>query len=214
MRFLLLTLSTLLAQESIPARAKPEDYKVSAVIGGHAIAADFLGHTVPAPEATFVTEDYIVIELAVFPAAKSDFRFDSGKFTLRVNGKKPEMLPQAPGFVAASLKYPSWEQRPRMEASGGIGNAGVILGRDTTPRFPGDRRAPLPPPGMPPKQPGGVEIEKRETLRPEEWVTKLAWEDRAVKGPSAGLLYFPFRGKLDKIKKLELLYADGVLVLR
>lgn len=213
MRFLLLTLSTLLAQESIPARAKPSDYKVSAALGPHTIAADFLGHTIPAPEATFVAEDYIVIELAVFPAAKSDYRFDSGKFSLRINGKKPEMLSQAPGFVAASLKYPSWEQRPRMEAAGGIGNAGVILGRDTTSRFPGDRRAPTPPIGMPPRQPG-VEIEKRETLRPEEWVTKLAWEDRPVKGPSAGLLYFPFRGKLDKIKKLELVHADAVLVLR
>ncbi|MBM3756988.1 MAG: hypothetical protein FJW38_23770 [Acidobacteria bacterium] len=214
MRLLLLAASTLLAQESIPARAKPSDYKVSAVAGPHTIAADFLGHTIPAPESTFVTNDYIVIELAVFPAARSDYRFDSGKLTLRVNGKKPEMLPQAPGFVAAALKYPSWEQRPRIEATGGIGNAGVILGRDPAARFPGDRRAPMPPPGMPPKQPGGVEVEKREMLRPEEWVTKLAWEDRPVKGPSAGLLYFPFRGKLDKIKKLELLYADAVLVLR
>ena len=205
--------SMLLAQESIPARSKPADYKVSAALGPHMIAADFLGHTIPAPGATFATEDYIVIELAVFPAANPDFRFDSGKFSLRINGKKPEMLSQAPGFVGASLKYPNWEQRPRIEAGGGIGNAGVILGRDTTSRFPGDRRAPTPPIGMPPRQPG-VEVEKQESTRPEEWVTKLAWEDRAVKGPSAGLLYFPFRGKLDKIKKLELVHADAVLVLR
>ena len=189
MRVLLFMASTLLAQESIPARAKPGDYKVSAALGAHTIAADFLGHTVPAPESAFLTEDYIVIELAVFPAAKSDFRFDSGKFSLRVNGKKPEMLSQSPGFVAASLKYPSWEQRPRMEASGSIGNAGVILGRDRTARFPGDRRAPAPPIGMPPKQPGvGAEVEKQESTRPEEWVTKLAWADGPVKGPAAGLL--------------------------
>ncbi|MBM3785013.1 MAG: hypothetical protein FJW30_11675 [Acidobacteria bacterium] len=198
------------AQESIPARETPAGYKASARSSGATIAAEFLGHTIPAPTGSFLTNDYVVVEVAVYPEAKSSYTFNTGHWSLRVNGKNPGLMAQTPGFVAASVKYPSWEERPRIEAGGGIGNAGIILGRDRQSRFPGDRRAPQPPIGTPPKQ----DQDEKPAEDPTEWIARLAWQDGPVAGPAAGLLYFFHRGKLDKIKKLELVIGETVLTLR
>jgi hypothetical protein len=149
-----------------------------------------------------------VVEIAVFPAKGQTFVFDTGKFSLRLNGKKSLVLAQTAGMVAAALKYPSWGSQRSMTATAGVGDAGVILGRDTTARFPGDRRAPQPPVGMPPKNPGPQSgIEKEPETPAWDWVAKLAWLDGEVRSPSAGLLYFPYEGNLSKIKQLELVIA-------
>lgn len=204
------------AQEAIPARAAADAYKVSQRIGGTVLAADFHGHTVPAPDSAFVAPNHVVIEVAIYPEKRTAFRFRSGQFTLRINGKTPLVLPEVPGMVASSIKYPSWEGPRGVEASGGIGNAGVILGRDRTPRFPGDRRYDPPVGGRPAQIPGPASgVEKPQEMTPAEWVTKLGFEDGDVTGPAAGLLYFPYRGNLAKIKKLELVFnsPDGEIIL-
>jgi hypothetical protein len=207
----------LTAQEIIPARTSPSDYKASVRAGTHTVAADFQAHTVPAPSGSFLVRDYVVLEIAVFPDRKESFVFDTGKFSLRMNGKKSLILAQTPGMVAASLKYPSWEQTRGAVATAGVGDAGVILGRDTSARFPGDRRAPQPPIGTPPRIPGPESgIEKEPEVPAWDWVTRLAWEDGPVKGPAAGLLYFPYKGNLAKIMTLELILSvpDGEISLR
>ncbi len=116
------------AQEAIPAKPSPADYKAAAKAGSLTLAASFEGHTVPAPDASFVIQHYIVIELALYPGKNKEIEFDSGQFTLRLNGKKQTLFAQTPGMVAASLQYGSFENTRRLEASGGVGNAGVILG--------------------------------------------------------------------------------------
>lgn len=50
---------------------------------------------------------------------------NAGRFTLRINGKKQALLPQAPSMVAASLKHPEWQSRPNAEAGIGVGGIGV-----------------------------------------------------------------------------------------
>lgn len=199
MRLSLLALLTALlpAQESISPRAAPADYKAHAALSAeHTIAAEFLGRTVPAPNAAFVLPHYVVVEVAIFT---KEFTFHAGRFSLKLNGKTA-LLAQTPGMVAASLKYPSWENQRQITATGNVGNAGVILGRDTTSRFPGDRRAPQPPPGAP------VQTETVPESAPWDWVSKLAWEEGPAKGPAGGLLYFPYQGNLAKLKTIDLIY--------
>lgn len=195
------------AQEIMPARAAPTEYKAyAAITREHVLAAEFQGRTVPAPNAAFLLQHYVVVEVALFTR---EYEFNTGRYSLRLNGK-PALLAQTPGMVAASLKYPDWENQRQMTATAGVGDAGVILGRrNTTPRFPGDRRPGSPPPGTPVKE---VEVPEN---APWDWVAKLAWEDGPVKGPSGGLLYFPYNGNLAKLKTIELIYnsAEGLVTL-
>ena len=195
-------------QEKIPARAAPAEYKASAPITAElTLAAEFLGKTVPAPNAAFVLQHYVVVEVALFTR---EYEFNSGRYSLRLNGKTA-LLAQTPGMAAASLKYPDWENQRQITATAGVGDAGVILGRrNTTPRFPGDRRAGSAPPGTPVN---AVEVSEN---APWDWVAKLAWEDGPVKGPSGGLLYFPYNGNLAKLKTIDLIYnsAEGLITLK
>jgi len=209
MRFFLLAVLPLAvsAQEIMPARPAPTEYRAQATINAKVIlAAEFQGRTVPAPDAAFILKHYVVVEVALFTR---DYEFNSGRYSLRLNGKTP-LLAQTPGMVGASLKYANWENQRQVTAEAGVGNAGVILGRqDTAPRFPGDRRAPAPPPGTPPQETSPVET------APWDWVAKLAWEDGPVKGPSGGLMYFPHNGNLAKLKTIELIYngEEGLFTL-
>lgn len=189
---------TLAAQEVIPARAAATDYQAHARVAGGELAADFLGRTVPAPQAPFVTPAYVAVEVAMFV---TEFEFNTGQFTLRLNGKQTVMA-QTPGMVGASLQYPDWEGARGLEASGSAGNMGVILGRktNTVRRFPGDRRVPTPPAGTPGK------VETVTETAPWDWVAKLAWNDGPGRGPAGGLLYFPYKGSLAKLKTVELVY--------
>jgi hypothetical protein len=208
MRLAILALPAMLlpAQDYIPARPAPGDYKAHAVLSPeHTLAAEFLSRTVPAPNAAFILQHYVVVEVALFTR---DYEFRGTRLSLRLNGKTPA-LAQTPGMVAMSLKYPSFENRRQMTAVGSVGNAGVVLGRDTASRFPGDRRVPRPPPGTP------VTEEPSEEPAPWDWVSKLAWEDGPVKGPVGGLLYFPYKGNLAKLKTIELIYngPEGLVTL-
>lgn len=202
MRVILLAVSVALAaQEGVPVRAAAGDYPARAKVAGGELAAEFLGRTVPAPEAPFVLVNYVAVELAVF---STPCEFNSGHFGLRVNGKQT-LLAQTPGMVAAALQYPDWEGARGLEATAGAGNMDVVLGRktNTVPRFPGDRRVPTAPPGTPGK------TETNEKVAPWEWVGKLAWGDGPCKAPAAGLLYFPYKGSLAKLKTVELVYSGA-----
>lgn len=195
----------------------PEQYKASAKAGKLGLAADFHAHTVPSPGGSFLVKDYVVVEVAIFPGRGEEVPVNAGRFSLRINGAKAGQLAQLPGMVAASLKYPNYGGGPRMTAAAGVGDAGVILGGDSTPRFPGDPRARRLPRVEPVPGPGAQQQQEEKTPA-WDWVTQLALEERNIDSPAAGLLYFPYNGKLEKIKVLELLYAgpegDAVLVLR
>ncbi len=198
MRLILLAALPFLAhaQEIIPARPAPADYQAQANAGPLSLAADFHSRTVPAPSA-FILKSHIVVEIAIFTR---DYQFNTGHFTLKLNGKIP-VLAQTAGMVGGSLKYANWEGNKGITASAGLGDANVILGRQSAPRFPGDRRnEPAHPPGTPAKN------TEQPEFAPWDWVEKLAWADGPGKGPAAGLLYFPYQGNLAKLKTIELLY--------
>ena len=187
---------------------KATDYPVHAVAGKVAIGADYLVHSIPAGDQTFVASDYLVVEVAVFPAFAQPVTIDDRNFTLRLNGKST-LTSQAPGFVAASLKYPDWEQHPTAVASGGVGNAGVSVGLPPpVARFPDDpnARRPTPPQAPSPEEQNGVERTEPETA--EQVIARTALLEGRTDHPVSGFLYFRYKGKIKSLKSVELLYQD------
>jgi hypothetical protein len=193
---------------------KPSDYPVQATIGFVIIAAENLGPSVPTPSGGLFTSDYIAIEVAVYPQqGPKQATITHQEFALRINGAKVPLPPDSAGAVAASIKYPDWEERRRIEATAGVGGADVILGRPrAVERFPGDQR-PVEQQGrvngrVPPvENPVG---KKTEDTPIEELVRRAALPEGDSLLPISGCLFFRYKGKLKSIKKLELLYTGSL----
>lgn len=189
---------------------KAADYPVRATAGTTAIGAEYLVHSIPSGTQTFIASDYLVVEVAVFPALGEPIEIGTGTFTLRLNGKKEAISSEAPGFVAASVKYPDWEQRKNVEVQGGIGDAGVTIGRPpVVGRFPGDptpqqSRLPGAPKAPAPDDRNGIEQEA--PARAEDVLAQKALPEGPAEKPVSGYVYFRYRGKTKSIKSLELIY--------
>jgi hypothetical protein len=189
---------------------KPSDYPVRGQLGTFIVAAENLGPSVPSPSGSIFAQNHIAIEVAIFAqGAQKRIELAHANFALRINGKKTVLRPDTPGAVAASIKYPDWEQRGRVVGTAGIGDAGVILGRPpAVGRFPGDQRprdrqGRVPNPV--PKVDNPVERSAEDTPV-EEIVMRAALPEGEIVAPYAGCLFFPFKGKMKSIKKLELIY--------
>jgi hypothetical protein len=208
-----LALAVCLAQSVEQPRRSASDYPAHAELKTRSLGADFLVHTFSGNGKSFFTADYLVVEAAFYPARGQRPVVAHSHFLLRVNGKE-RIHAQLPQFVAASLKHPDWEGREGGVVVGaGAGDLGVILGRrERTPRFPGDTGAPgtrLPAPPRAPKPEDRSGIESEPVL-PEQVCVEQALPEGPAAGPIRGYLYFPYKGKVARIAKLELLYAaDG-----
>ena len=199
------------------AKDKPADYPAHAALGTTtlgttSIGAEYLVHSIPAGNQTLLTAEYLVVEVAVYPPRDRAVEISSGSFTLRLNGKKQVLYPVAPGFVAASLKYPDWELRPNAQATAGMGDAGVVIGRPpVVGRFPGDprpgqSRLPRAPRAPAPDDQRGVEHDEPESI--DQIIARTALPDGPAAKPLSGYLYFAHKGKAKSIKALELIYQD------
>jgi len=186
---------------------KATDYPFHAMAGKVAIGADYLIHSIPAGDQTLLAKDFLVVEVAVFPAFAQPVTIDGNTFTLRLNGAKVPLASVAPGFVAASLKYPDWEQHPTSQVSGGVGNAGVTIGPPTVGRFPGDPTAGHPlPRGPSHEERNGVERTEPESA--DEVIARTALLEGQTEHPVSGFLYFPFKGKIKSLKSIDLIYQS------
>jgi len=196
----------LLGQVAGP-RPKVEDYPAHATLSKVELGAEYLLHSIPTERGFIPANDFLVVEVAVFPRS-GPVSISSGQFTLRVNGKKL-LTPDSAGMIVASIKYPDWEQRPSATVSGGVGDRSVILGPPSVGRFPGDPRGGVPriPTGTDPDDSSGIEQTKDKPYaqRIEEAGLPNVRTDRAIKG----CLYFRFDGKTKSIHKLELLFDSG-----
>ena len=205
-------LGLLHAQGTTP-KAKPGDYPVHAQLPGINIAAEYLAHSVPVNAGVLNARDYLVVEVAIFPGARDTPLIASGDFTLRINNRRAVLFAQTPGMVAASIKYPDWEVRPTLEATAGVGNADVILGRPPlTSRFPGDPRpdqSRLPRQPRVPDQTRSDGAEQPATEPVDVSIARLALPEGAARTPVSGCLFFAFKGKSKTIHSLELLYGSG-----
>ena len=205
---LLVPVVTVLVLHGGEVTRKPEEYPARMKLGGITIAAENLGPSIPTASGGMNTRDYISIEVAIFAEGLGQqTSISHQQFALRINGVKSLLRPDTPGAVAASIKYPDWEQHPRLEGTAGMGNANVILGRPRpVERFPGDHR-PAEGTGTGPmpriENPIG---RKGEPQSVDELVQRVALPEGAVGLPASGCLYFPYKKQMKTIKTLELVY--------
>jgi hypothetical protein len=179
------------ASKGVPPRATPADYQTAVKMGAYTLAAEFTGHSVPTPEAVFSTEDYVVVEVALFGPAGSHIVLSPQDFSLRINGKKMLLPAQPYGLVFHSLKDPEYVAPELADAkSKGSGN-GLSTG--------GAGQGPAPP-NLPPVVHIPIGIER--AMQQKVQKAALPEGDRPL--PVAGLTFFEHRGKSSSI---ELIYS-------
>jgi len=178
----------------LPARATAADYQVHSQVGKVTIAAEFTGHGIPNEKEALNSEDYVAVEVGLFGPADARLTIAASEFSLRINGKKPPLPSQPWGLVAKNIKDPDWVS-PEAVADPKSKGGGLSTGG-------GGREAGAPPP-LPPKVP--IELLRGWQQRVRR--AALAEGDRAL--PQAGRLFFPYRGKAEGIKSVELIYEGA-----
>jgi hypothetical protein len=190
--------------KGLPPRATPADYPEQAEAGKLTLAAEFQGHAVPTLQGNLTAEDYVTVEAAFFGPAGARAKLSYEDFSLRINGKKT--VPALPyGAVLANVKDPEWvppepvvskehpnlvdsaEERAQKPSSSGLKSGG---GPDQDP-----------PPII------RVPLEVQRLLHQRVQKAALPEGDRAL--PVAGLIFFSYTGKVQKIRTIELLYAGA-----
>jgi hypothetical protein len=187
---------------------KAEEYPARTNLGNLTLAAENLGPAVPTPSGGLFMSDYIAIDVAVFArGAGTRALIRRADFALRINGAKVPIHPDAAGAVAASVKYPDWEQRTQLEGRAGLGDSDVVIGRPrSVERFPGDNRPTRQQGSGPMPRIENPVARKRDETPVEELVERAQLPEGDVSLPVSGCLYFYYKGKLKSIKKLELVY--------
>jgi len=174
--------------KGIPPRAAPTDYQAHATAGKVTIAAEFVGHSVPTPEGTFTTEDYVVVETALFGPPEARLKISVDDFSLRINEKKNPFPSQPFGMTFKSLKDPEWvPDVPTEEKSKSSFSTGGKAAGD------------------PPPAPVHMPLPLQRAMEQKVQKVALPEGDRAL--PQAGLIFFQYRGKAEGIHSLVLTYA-------
>ena len=173
--------------KGMPPRATPADYQAHTQAGTVTLAAEFMRHSVPTPEATYSTEDFVIVEAGLFGPPQARLKLSIGDFSLRINGKKMASPSQPYGLSFSSLKDPEWEppskpktDKPTLDAGGGKAD---------------DSFKPI----------IRMPIELKRTMQQRVQRASMPEGDRAL--PAAGLLFFEYRGKPESIRSLELIYS-------
>lgn len=174
------------ASTGVPPRATPGDYQAHEQAGAITVAAEFTGHSVPTPEAVFSTEDFVVVEVGLFGPAAARLKLSFDNFSIRINGKKMPTPAQPYGLVFPSLKDPEWEP-PDSGGQKSKTNFGTGGGKND-----------------PPPAPVHMPIELKRVMQ--ERVQKASLPEGERPLPEAGLIYFPYGGKSQGIRSIELIY--------
>ena len=175
----------------LPPRAMPGDYQAQAQAGAVTVAAEFQGHSVPTLQGTLSTEDYVVVEAALFGSPEARIKLSSDDFSLRINGRKTPLPSQPYGLVVRSVKDPEWAPPAPATAKSKTSVGGGGRGEQ------GEANAPPAPVQIP------IEVQRAMAQRVQR--ASLPAGDRTL--PQAGLLYFEYRGKTESIRSIELIYA-------
>jgi hypothetical protein len=193
-------------------REKPADYAVQANVADNlTLTAESLARSIPVSSGVLFAEDHLVIEVAFFgPVGRRPHKFAPEDFVLLINGSKLPLLPDSPGSVAMSMRDSVFHTRPTLQASGSINNAGVLIGgrRPTigAPDIDQRSRGPVPP-RVPESTDRSGGVSTRETLDVPKAIEEAALLTCECKTPVAGLVFFPYRGKLKSIRKMVLRYT-------
>jgi len=99
----LLIISALFAQNKPAGRAKASDYPVHASIPGLEIGAEYLVHSIPGDNGYYYADDFLVVDVGVFPSSGARVKIASRQFFLIINHGKSISAADAPGMVAGSI---------------------------------------------------------------------------------------------------------------
>jgi hypothetical protein len=192
-----------------------EDYPAHRVLDGIPIGAEYMVHSFGSGEQMYIAENYLVVEVALYPDKESLITLELAQFGLRINGKLA-IAPQPPPTVLANMNHPEWRnERPGVGVGVGAGPIGIGYPPvSNRPPFPGapQPRYPTPPRAPESDPPGG--IDKRKPATAEELLTQTALPLDPHRGPVSGFLFFPYRGKTSSIKSVELTWMKSGLKLR
>jgi hypothetical protein len=182
--------------EGTPPRTAPADYQAHAAAGNLTIAAEFTGHSVATPESILNTEDYVAVEVAIYGPNQTPVKISRDDFSLRINGKKTALPSQPYGLVVKTLKDPELEptKSENEAAKTSISSGGKNSAGEAAPPY---------------RVPDGLRHEYSIRL------LKLSLPEGERILPQAGLIYFTFRGRTDKLQSIELIYngAGGTATL-
>ena len=132
----------------------------------------------------------MAVEVGLFGPPDARFTIGVAEFSLRINGKKVPIPNQPWGLVAKGVRDLEWVSPDAVpgapKSKGSVGGAGGGAASE--------------PPPVTPKVPIDVLRGWQMAVRN----SALAQGDRAL--PQAGLIFFPYRGKVDSIRSLELTY--------
>jgi hypothetical protein len=195
---LFLAFTASLCAQGLPPRTAATEYQTQAKAGTVTLAADFVRHSVPTAQGTLSTEDYVVVELAMYgpPEARTQISLDD--FSLRINGKKQTLKSQPYGMVLSSIKDPEWV--PPESASSGKGSKGGLTGGGGGGGS-SDKDLNAPPPVV------KVPLELQRAMAQHTQKAAMPLGDRTL--PVAGLLFFQYRGKEKNITSVELIYSGA-----
>ena len=175
--------------KGMPPRAAPADYQAQAQAGTVTVAAEFTGHAVPTAQGTLSTEDYVVVETALFgpPGARTQ-AIHRGLFAPHQREEEP-CPASLTGWWSVPSKIPNGSRlfQPESKSKTSIGGGGQG----------GKSDAPPAPVHMP------IELQRAMAQRVQK--ASLPEGDRAL--PQAGLIFFQYRGKTERIHSIELIYA-------
>jgi len=104
-----LCLTALSAYAGTTPKAAAADYPAHTRLDTLAIGAEYTVHSFSGDHTTFIADDYLVVEVALYPDKGECVTVEPNDFSLRINGKR-QMLAQAPEFVAPSLQNTDWQQ--------------------------------------------------------------------------------------------------------
>jgi hypothetical protein len=184
--------------KGMPPRATPADYQAHAQAGAVTVAAEFDGHSIPTLQGTTLSaQEYVVVETGLFGPPGARIRLSIDDFALRINGKKMPLPSQPYGLVVKSVKDPEWEPPEVAESKESKSKTSLSSGGDDAQVQKGE---PKPSP-TPVKIP--VEVQRAWAQRVQR--VTLPEGDRAL--PQAGLIFFEYRGKTEKIHSIELIYT-------
>ncbi len=174
--------------KGLPPRVSPAEYQAQAKAGALTVAAEFKGHMVPTMEGTLSTDEYVVVEAALFGPPGTRIQSSAGDFSLRINGRKTPLPGLAYPFVLASIKDPEWEPPDAAEKK----KSKTKLGSS------GEEPEASP-------QPAKVPVAVLRSIA--QRVEKAAFPEGDRELPEAGLVFFEYRGKPKSIQSVELIYT-------
>ena len=124
-----------LSRSGTTTKPSAEDYPVRAKLEKLSIGAEYMVHSFSSGRQMFIAKDYLVVEVALFPAKGENLLVDAGQFTLRVNGRKQALSPQSPVRAACDRRYLPFEYLARTTGEAhshepGKGGSGAGCGRE------------------------------------------------------------------------------------